>query len=67
MAVGCIDKLKIFHVLNNDLRLYKELVIKSAAVLKYSNGGQYLAVSYPRPKTTHFITIIYNSYTFEVL
>lgn len=47
MAVGCIDKLRFFHVLNNELRPYRELGVKNANIVKFSRGGNLLATCYP--------------------
>ena len=44
MAVGCTDKLRIFHVLNNELRPFREIGIKKAHIVKFSQGGHFLAV-----------------------
>ena len=43
MAIGFIDKVKIYHLLENDIREYRVLDIKSCHNLKFSNGGHYLA------------------------
>ncbi|KRW99737.1 WD40-repeat-containing domain [Pseudocohnilembus persalinus] len=67
LAVGFVDKLRIFHILNNELRTYKEISVKQVSVIQYSQGGQYLAVSYPKPKSQYYQTIIYNSYTLEIV
>ncbi len=47
LAVSCIDKLRFFHVLNNELRPYRELGVKNAHILKFSRGGNLLAACYP--------------------
>ncbi len=39
LAAGFIDKLRIFHVLNDSLRLFRELPVKNCTILKFSNGG----------------------------
>ena len=47
MAVGCVDKVRIFHVLNNELRPYREIGVKKANLVKFSHGGYLLAVCHP--------------------
>lgn len=47
LAVACVDKLRFFHVLNNELRPYRELGVKSASIIKFSRGGNILAVCFP--------------------
>lgn len=70
MAVGCCDKLRIYHILENELRNFREIVIRGVCALKFSNGGQFLAAAYPRQKNStqkssvHLINI-YNSYSLE--
>jgi hypothetical protein len=65
MAVGCCDKLRIYHVLESELRNYREIVLKGVCQLKFSNGGQFLAAAYPRQKYNIHLINVYNSYTLE--
>jgi cilia- and flagella-associated protein 57 len=46
IALGFKDKLRIFHLMHRDLRLYKELSLTNTTKLKFSNGGHFLAASY---------------------
>lgn len=46
MAVGCSDKLRMFHLMNNELRPFKEVGIRQVKNVKFSNGGHYLAVGH---------------------
>lgn len=54
LAAGFYDKLRVFHVLHGELRVYKELVVKNCTQIKYSNGGHMLAAAYPRAKSSHY-------------
>ena len=52
MAVGFRDKLQFFHILKDNLRPYKEQgQYKNCCFLKYSDGGQYIAVAYIKKAT----------------
>lgn len=46
MAVGCVDKLRIFHLMNNELRPFKEVSIRKTHHVKFSHGGHLLAVAH---------------------
>lgn len=68
IAVGCIDKLRFFHVLNNQLRPYRELAVKNAHIVKFSNGGHLLAACFPFRDETNIDHIkVFNSLTLEEL
>ena len=43
MAVGFIDRVKIYHLMQSDIREYRSLDIKNCHTMKFSQGGQYLA------------------------
>jgi len=43
MAIAFFDKVKIFHLLDSEIREYRSLDIKNCHKVKFSNGGQYLA------------------------
>ena len=43
MAIAFIDKVKIYHLLDDQYREYRVLDIKNCHSVKFSNGGQYLA------------------------
>ncbi len=68
MAVGCVDKLRIFHVLNNQLRPYREIGIKKAHIVKFSNGGHLMSVAHPflQDNENDYIRV-YNALTLEEL
>ena len=67
LAAGCIDKLRFFHILNEELRPYREILIKNCTLIKFSTGGQYLAAAYPKHKSTHYTVNLFDSYTLEVI
>ncbi|EAR88012.2 WD domain, G-beta repeat protein (macronuclear) [Tetrahymena thermophila SB210] len=69
LAAGFIDKLRIYHVLQDELRTYKELGVKNCTVMKFSTGGQFLAIAYPKTKnqSNQYSISIYNSYTLQPL
>lgn len=43
MAIGFIDKVKIYHLMQAELREFQVLDIKNCHIMKFSNGGQILA------------------------
>lgn len=47
LAVACTDKLRFFHVLNAELRPYRELGVRNANIVSFSRGGHLLAASFP--------------------
>jgi cilia- and flagella-associated protein 57 len=65
LAVGCCDKLRLYHLLEGGLRNYREVVLRGVVQLKFSNGGHMLAVAYPRQKHNIHMINVYNSYTLE--
>lgn len=67
LAVGFCDKLRIYHILVNELRNYKEIVLRGVCQLKFSNGGHMLAAAYSKQKYNIHLINVYNSYTLEEL
>ena len=59
MAIGFIDKVKIYHLMQSELREYRSLDVKNCHTMKFSNGGQLLACC--DFKDIH----VYNSYTLD--
>ena len=59
LAISFIDKVKIYHLLDSDIREYRVLDIKNQHLIKFSNGGQYLACVDQKDIS------IYYSYTLE--
>lgn len=43
MAIGFKDKVKVFHLMQQDIRLFVTLDIARVHLIKFSNGGQILA------------------------
>lgn len=39
LAAGFFDKLRLFHVLNDKLRTYREISVKNCTIIRFSNGG----------------------------
>lgn len=39
IAAGFVDKIRYFHLLHDQLRIYKEIVLKNCCLLRFSNGG----------------------------
>ncbi|SOV18643.1 conserved Plasmodium protein, unknown function [Plasmodium sp. gorilla clade G2] len=61
LMVAFTDKLRIFHILYNKLKIKKEFFLKNCSCCKYSNGGNFMAVS--KISTIY----IYKTYTYELL
>ena len=59
LAIGFIDKVKIYHLMQSEIRLYRSLDIKNCHVMKFSNGGQLLACVDLKDIS------IFNSYTLD--
>lgn len=59
MAVGFQEKIRVMHILHNELRDYKTIQIKCCKKMKFSNGGHILACV--DSKDIH----LYASYTLE--
>jgi hypothetical protein len=66
LATGLTDKLRFWHILNEELRTYKDVIVKNCTVIKFSQGGQYLAAAYPKIKSTHYVVNVFDSYSLEV-
>ncbi|CAM9277511.1 unnamed protein product, partial [Ectocarpus fasciculatus] len=45
IAIGFSDKLRVYHVLVDDLKLCQEVAIKNCRECKFSNGGNFLGVA----------------------
>lgn len=43
MAAGFIDRVRIMHILQDELRDFRSLDIKNCTKMKFSNGGHYFA------------------------
>ncbi|EGR29862.1 WD repeat protein [Ichthyophthirius multifiliis] len=69
LAAGFIDKFRVYHVLKDELKLFKEYPVKNATLLRFSSGGQYLAVAYLMSKnqSNQYCINIYNSYSIQII
>eukprot|EP00400_MALV-I_sp_L67-5_P001165 gene1165-930_t len=45
LAIGFADKFRVFHILMNELQLFREFSIRGVRVLKFSHGGHLLAAA----------------------
>ena len=61
MAAAFIDRVRVMHVLDDELREYRTLDHRSCNKMKFSSGGQYLIIV----EQKNFF--IYASYTLECL
>jgi len=61
MAVGFSDKLRLMNLLLDDIRAYKEIMIKQCSELRFSHGGHLLAAM------NGGLIQVYNTYTAELL
>jgi hypothetical protein len=44
MAAGFIDRVRVMHILDDELREYRTLEHRNCHKMKFSTGGQYLVV-----------------------
>ncbi|CXI56298.1 WD repeat-containing protein 65, putative [Plasmodium berghei] len=61
LLVSFTDRLRLFHILYNKLKIKKELFLKNCSCCKFSNGGNLMAVS--KISTIY----IYKTYTYNIL
>ncbi|KJP88520.1 hypothetical protein AK88_01799 [Plasmodium fragile] len=61
LLVAFTDKLRLFHILYNKLKIKKEFFLKNCSCCKFSNGGSFMAIS--KISTIY----IYKTYTYELL
>ena len=61
VVIGFTDKLRLCSILMDDMRVVRELNIKSCREVKFSNGGQYFAAV--NNTTVH----VYNTFTCELV
>lgn len=59
VAAGFKDKIRIYHVLHDDLRIFRNIEGKHCSKIKFSNGGQWLACIVQK------FLYIYRAYTLE--
>ena len=61
LAAGFKDKIRIYHILHDDLRIFRNIERKYCSKIKFSYGGQYLVCIVQK----HLY--IYKSYTLECI
>lgn len=61
MAAGFIDRVRVMHVLDDELRDFRSLEHRNCSKLKFSNGGQFLVIVEQK------FFFVYASYTLEKL
>ena len=44
MAAGFIDKVRVMHILDDELRDFRSLEHRNVSRMSFSNGGQYLVI-----------------------
>lgn len=59
ISVGFEDKVRIFHVLFDNIRLFRELNIKNSTCMRFSSGGHLLAAS------SNKNILLYTTFTLE--
>jgi WD40 repeat protein len=57
LAASFIDKIRLYHILHDELRLYKTLEVKGCTLMRFNAGGNYFFVVDQKN------VVIYNSYT----
>lgn len=67
LALGTTSALRLIYIMEEKTYEYRDINIKNVNIIKFSRGGQYLAVSNPIKKGTNPIyqVTIYDSYTLE--
>lgn len=61
LAVSFVDKVRLFHLLLDELRLFRDVSTPSSNLLKFSLGGHFLAIVSGKS------IYIYKSYTLQLL
>jgi len=59
LAAGCKDKIRIYHILHDNFRIFKNIDVKHCYKIKFSNGGHFMACVVQKS------ICIYKSYTCE--
>ena len=59
MACSIINKVRLYHIMQDEFRLFRELDIRKCRALSYSNGGHLLACVDSK------MIRIFNAYTLE--
>ncbi|SCP06344.1 WD repeat-containing protein 65, putative [Plasmodium ovale] len=61
LLVAFTDKLRLYHILYNKLKVKKEIFLKNCSCCKFANGGNFMAVS--KISTIY----IYKTYSYDLL
>lgn len=61
LAAAYMDKIRIYHILHDELRHFRNIEVKNCSKMKFSNGGQYFVAVHDE------YILIYQSYTLERL
>ncbi|OMJ86865.1 hypothetical protein SteCoe_11496 [Stentor coeruleus] len=61
LAISFVDKVRLFHLLFDELRFFREVATPSSSLLKFSSGGHFLAIS------SGLNIYIYKSYTLQLV
>lgn len=59
MAVGYLDRIRLFHILHNGTWFFRNIDIRNCSKIKFSTGGQWFAAA----DSKHLY--LYNSYTLQ--
>jgi WD40 repeat protein len=66
MAASFIDKIRFYHILQDEFKKYKTIDIRQSKLLKFSSGGNLFACTNKQEANKHHCKIeIYNAYTLE--
>lgn len=52
LALAFVDRIRLYHLLLDDIKCFHELANKRVRKLRYSHGGQFLCFSYGKGKGT---------------
>ena len=61
LAISFVDKVRLFHLLFDELRFFREVTTPNSSVLKFSNGGHLLAIGSGQS------IFVYKAYTLELV
>jgi WD40 repeat protein len=61
LAISFVDKVRLFHLLLDELRLFRDVSTPSSNLLKFSQGGHFLAIASGKS------IFIYKAYTLQLV
>ena len=61
LAAGFQDKIRLYHILHNGIRPFKNIDLRNCSKLRFSRGGQWFAAA------DNKFLYLYNSYTLQRL